>query len=550
MLAQLAHVGAMETAGDHIISASWGQSELTQQASREATEDELAMLVDLFKASAVRCREGNLDGVEVSMAHGMLLSSFLSPLMNHRDDKFGGDVEGRTLFPREVLAAVRDAMGEDRIVGIRIPGDELVDGGIRIEDAVPLAVRLVETGHVDYVSVTAGNNTRKLARADHWPPTPAPHGTFRKLSRAIKAAVDVPVATVGRVITIRLTEEIIASGDADLVGMVRANVADPQILPKTLAGHKETVRPCVGANVCINALLEHRSLVCMVNPEIGRPKGSMDVPLGENREAVVVGAGPAGLEAARRLALRGVRTRIVERDLEIGGQLRLWSDTPSRREFRNIMRWWIDELQRLDVSIELGVDVTAQDLLNSSADLVVVATGSKPLGARIDSDDDLVPQFGVYDAPASGGHILVRDEIGKLPAMLTAERLAQSWRKVTLVTSALNPGEGEGLTTAYTMIRTLAEQGITLVDRAYVRRLQGRRAILEGVFGEERSAVEDVDAAVSLTGLISENSLVRELRKGKASVTLVGDAVLPRDVEACVRSAAETVWDWAPPASA
>jgi 2,4-dienoyl-CoA reductase-like NADH-dependent reductase (Old Yellow Enzyme family) len=271
MLAQLAHVDAMETTGEAIISASWTRSEITQQTSREATPDEFAEIAELYRAAALRCRVGDLDGVEVTMAHGMLLASFLSPLMNRRTDRYGGGLDGRTLYPREVVSVVRSAMGPDAIVGIRIPGDELIEGGIGPLGAAALAERLVRSGEVDYVSVTAGNNTRKLARVDHWPPTPAPLAAFRHLARSVKKAVQVPVATVGRVTTLALAEDILSSGDADLVGMVRANIADPELLPKSRAGLAASVRPCVGANVCINSLLDHKPLTCMANPDVGLP---------------------------------------------------------------------------------------------------------------------------------------------------------------------------------------------------------------------------------------------------------------------------------------
>ncbi|KAB2675792.1 FAD-dependent oxidoreductase [Brucella tritici] len=542
MLAQLAHVGAMETSGDHIVSASWGHSELTQQFSREITEEEIERLVKLFAASAARCRDGGLDGVEVSMAHGMLLASFLSPLMNRRDDRFGGDVEGKTRFPIMVLEAVREALGQDRILGIRMPGDELVDGGMRIDDAVPIAVILAETGLIDYISVTAGNNTKKLARADHWPPTPAPFGAFRHLSRAIKQAVNIPVATVGRVTTIELAEEIIASGDADLVGMVRANVADPQILPKSLRGRQDWVRPCVGANVCINALLDHKALRCMVNPDIGISKNVIDKRITTFGRAVVVGAGPAGLEAARRLTLAGFNTKIIERSADIGGQLLLWSATPSRIEFQKIIAWWHSELIRLGITLEVGREATVEAIRKSSPDLVVIATGSRPVAAKIETIDASIHQFGVYDVPLSGGHVLVRDEIGKLAAMLTAERLAETWNKVTLVTSALNPGEGEGLTTAYPLLRTLAQKGVEIIDRAYVRKLLNRKAVLSGVFGECRPPIEDIDAVVSITGMVSDNSLQHQLLCQGIESVCIGDALLPRDVRASVIDAASIVW--------
>ena len=541
MLAQLAHVGAMETAGEAIVSASWEHSELTQRMSREATAEELAEIAELYRGAAARCREGNLDGVEVTMAHGMLLASFLSPLMNRRRDAFGGDRAGRTRFPRQVLAAVRSAMGEDRIVGIRIPGDEMVDGGIDAPEAVAVAQDLVATGLVDYVSVTAGNNTRKMARVDHWPPTPAPFGAFRHLARAVRDGIDAPVATVGRVTTVELAEEILAAGDADLVGMVRAHVADPRLLPKARGGAPRTVRPCVGANVCINALMNHQSLACMVNPEIGRRLDALDRPIYAPRSAVVVGAGPAGLEASRRLALRGFETTLIESGEALGGQMLRWSQTPSRQEFKRIIGWWGDELDRLGVRVRTGTAATVEGVRALQPSVVLLATGSTTLASPV-FQGSAVPSYGPYDVPQAGGHVLVYDEMGRLPAMLTAERLAQSWRKVTLVTAMLHPGEGEGLTTAYSLLRALAGHGVEIIDRAKVVRMQARDAILKGVFGEDRPPVRAIDAAVSLTGAVSRSPLLGPLQAARIDARLIGDAKLPRGVTEAVQDAATTVW--------
>jgi hypothetical protein len=474
------------------------------------------------------------------MAHGMLLASFLSPLMNRRQDDYGGDLDGRTHYPRRVLAAVRDAMGANSIIGVRIPGDELVDGGIGPDEAARIAARLVATGMVDYVSVTAGNNTRKLARVDHWPPTPAPLGAFRHLSRAVKQAVSVPVATVGRVTTLELAEEILAAGDADLVGMVRANIADAQLLPKALDLRARTIRPCVGANVCINSLLDHKPLTCMVNPELGRPLKTIDQPIGAARAAVVVGAGPAGLEAARRLALRGFSTTLLEAEDGIGGQMHRWSATPSRSEFRQVIRWWGDELERLEVAMRLGEAADAATVAALQPAVTLLATGST---VTVDGQDrQPLPAFGPYDAPAEGGHVLVRDEMGRLAAMLTAERLSLGWQRVTLVTSALHPGEGEGITTTYPLLRTLAERGVEIIDRAVVSRFDADTAILTGMFGERREPVRHVDAIVSLLGATSRAPLFAPLTALGLDVRLIGDARLPRSVTQAVSDAATTVW--------
>ena len=534
MLAQLAHVGAMETTGDAIISASWTHSEITQQTSREATPDELADIAELYRAAALRCRAGELDGVEVTMAHGMLLASFLSPLMNRRTDRYGGDLDGRTLYPREVVSAVRSATGPDAIVGIRIPGDELVEGGIGPEEAAVLAERLVRSGEVDYVSVTAGNNTRKLARVDHWPPTPAPLAAFRHLSRAVKKAVQVPVATVGRVTTLALAEEILRSGDADLVGLVRANIADPELLPKSRAGRAASVRPCVGANVCINSLLDHKPLTCMANPDVGRPLGRIAEGWGAGRRAVVVGGGPAGLEAARRLAIGGWDTLLMEREARLGGQMALWSETPSRTEFLRLVNWWAGECQRLGVEVRTNAEADAALLTRPTHDLVVVATGSRPVEAPVPQEGREVSQIGPYDPMPAHGHVLVRDEMGRLGALLTAERASLTAARVTLVTSLLYPGEGEGLTTVYPLIRDLAARGVKMVDRAKVTRIDGRCVRLGGLFGEPRPPVEDVDAVVTVVGAVSVAGLAREAGRAGLTVVTIGDAHLPRDVTSAV----------------
>jgi 2,4-dienoyl-CoA reductase-like NADH-dependent reductase (Old Yellow Enzyme family)/thioredoxin reductase len=541
MLAQLAHVGAMETTGDAIISASLTHSEITQQTSREATPGELAEIAELYRAAALRCRAGDLDGVEVTMAHGMLLASFLSPLMNRRTDRYGGDLDGRTLYPREVVSAVRSAMGPDAVVGIRISGDELVEGGIGPEEASVLAERLVRSGEVDYVSVTAGNNTQKLARVDHWPPTPAPLAAFRHLSRAVKRAVQVPVATVGRVTTLPLAEDILRSGDADLVGMVRANIADPELLPKSRAGRAASVRPCVGANVCINSLLDHKPLTCMANPDVGRPLGRIAEGWGAGRRAVVVGGGPAGLEAGRRLSIGGWRTIVLEREARLGGQVALWSETPSRIEFLRLVNWWADACQRLGVEVQTSAEADAALLTRLAPELVVVATGSRPVEAPVPQEGDEVSQIGPYHPIPAGGHVLVRDEMGHLAALLTAERASLSAARVTLVTSLLYPGEGDGLTTVYPLIRDVAARGVTMIDRAKVTGIDGRRVLLKGLFGEARPPVEDVDAVVAVVGAVSVAGLGLEARRAGLTVMTIGDAHLPRAVTSAVSHAARLV---------
>jgi 2,4-dienoyl-CoA reductase-like NADH-dependent reductase (Old Yellow Enzyme family) len=539
MLAQLAHVGAMETSGDAIVSASAVRSEITQRTARQASIDELAEILEAYRAAAQRCRDGGLDGVEVTMAHGMLLASFLSPLMNRRADRYGGDREERTLYPREVVAAVRAAMGPEAIIGVRLSADELTEGGVDPQEAAAIAQTLTAQCEIDYISVTAGNNTLKLPRVDHWPPTPAPFGLFRHLARAVKSAVDLPVATVGRVTTLALAEEILASGDADLVGMVRAHIADPELMPKSRAvGGSASVRPCIGANVCINSLLAHKPLTCLANPDVGRPGRGPAEHWGNGRRAMVVGGGPAGLEAARRLAIGGWTTVLIEREQTIGGQMARWSQTPSRREFLRLIDWWEGEAARLGVTVRLGECATVEDLASQAPDLVVIATGSVPVIRPAPRLDGAVPEIGPYDMVLQGGHVLVRDEMGGLAGLLTAERLSQTADRVSLATSMLHPGEGEGLTTVYSLIRDCAARGITIADRCKVAAIEGQTVHLSGVFGETRPSILGVDAVVSTLDSVAERDLLEPLMARGLLTVVIGDALLPRDVTAAVTDAA------------
>jgi hypothetical protein len=231
----------------------------------------------------------------------------------------------------------------------------------------------------------------------------------------------------------------------------------------------------------------------------------------------------------------------MEREARLGGQIALWSQTPSRVEFLQLVNWWSGECERLGVNIRTGAAADAALLTRMAPDLVVVATGSWPVDAPVPQRGDGIRQIGPYDPIPAGGHVLVRDEMGHLAGLLTAERASLSASRVTLVTSLLHPGEGEGLATIYPLIRDVAARGITMVDRAKVTRIDGQRVLLEGVFGESRPPVEDVDAVVMLVDAVSVAGLALVTRHAGLTTVTVGDAHLPRDVTSAVSHAARVV---------
>jgi 2,4-dienoyl-CoA reductase-like NADH-dependent reductase (Old Yellow Enzyme family) len=528
MLAQLAHPGPTEFEGAEVIGASRDFSEVSRQVAVPASRAQLDEIVELYAAAADRCRRGELDGVEISMAHGLLLASFISPLTNHRDDEYGGDFDRRLTLPIRVLDAVRAAIGPGLILGIRLGVDDLVEGGLRPDEAARVAQAL--QSRVDYISVMVGNNNRLEARVRHWPPTPAPKGLFRDAARTIKQAVGVPVCAVGRITTAALANDLLVAGDADLVGMVRAQIADADLLGKTRRNEVADVRPCVGANVCVNELLAARPLACLVNPDAGTPGQTVPEVDVAGRRAVVIGAGPGGLEAARRLGILGYDVTLFEREPVVGGQVAAWSQAPSRREVARYLRWQERQLDRLGVTVRLGTEATVRDVSALEPAVVVAATGATPAPLKVAAGDGsvrIVDPITALRTPPDGD-VLVFDEVGELDGAFIAERLAATpGVRVTLATSRLHVGEGEGINTLFPMIRRLAEIGVDVVERVRPSALAGGEVRLDGVFGERGRTVR-ATSLVPWCGGTPSVGLIDGLRSAGLRPIVIGDALRPR----------------------
>lgn len=529
MLAQLAHPGPTEFDGPDNIGPSPDFSEVSRQVVVEAHKKQLGAIVDLYGAAAVRCRQGGLDGVEVSLAHGLLLAAFLSPLMNRRQDSFGGSLNGRMSLILSVLQRVREALSDDMILGVRLGVDDLVDGGLVPSEAALIALAL--ENYVDYISVIVGNNNRLESRVQHWPPTPAEHGLFRSASRIIKDAVSVPVCAVGRITTIRLADEIIESGDADLVGMVRAHIADPDILTKSLRGQEAEVRPCVGANTCVNGLLADRPLACLVNPDVGHEGETTPTTGGNGHRVVVIGAGPAGLEVSRRLALAGLEVILYEADWAIGGQMRAWSLAPSRREVGNFLEWEVREVTRLGVDIRIGVKCTARSLADDAPEVVLVATGASAAPVKIVSDGT-IQVVDPLEALRTGalGRVVVFDGIGELDAALIAERCCElGATDVSLVTSRIHVGEGEGISTLFPMLRRLNELGVRVLERQRLGAIREGEIHFSALFGGPTTWLP-ADVLVPWCGGSPVTDLIGTVRSQYEHSFVLGDALRPRRV--------------------
>ena len=548
ILAQLGHSAATTHAtepGAPVWAPSAVAGELMRRGQRAHAMSvaEIAEIVAAFGAAAERCRKGGMDGVEILAAFGFLVAAFLSPVANRRTDDYGGSLENRMRFCREVVSAVRDAVGPDGIVGLRIPGDELVEGGLEIEEMKAVARAVESDGKVDYLNVIAGTNMDRLLRAEHWPPTPAQHGLFVHLAAAVRSAVELPVFTVGRITDPVQAERILADGEADMVGMTRAHVADPDLIAKLRDGRLDDIRPCVGANVCIRNGLEGRSIGCIHNPQAGRELTWGDpVPAGRSLDVAVVGGGPAGLEAARVAALRGHRVTLHEQAEHIGGQLRTWTRLASKRELRRIVEWQQRQLERLQVRIRLGHPVeSAADL--GGAKVVVLAAGARPGPVSVEGAAEhgvgVCTARDVLDSdPIPSASSLVWDRAGGGAAVSAAEHLAVAGCRVVLVTPSMAVADDVDMTNRVPLYRRLYEHGVTMLPNSDVVDVDATGVLVTNVYTGRETTIPGIERLVVCDASEARDEIADALREEGLRVLTAGDCVSPREVDVAMAEGA------------
>ncbi|MCS6800439.1 MAG: FAD-dependent oxidoreductase [Dehalococcoidia bacterium] len=532
---------------------AWAPSALPSVAGEiphVMTAAEIRELVASYGAAARRCRTAGLDGVEVQTAADYLLGAFLSPQLNRRADAYGGSRENRVRIVLEVLETVRAAMGRDRVVGIRTSGDHLVPGGLDLPEVIEI-LRLIEaSGLIDYVSVVAGSYYSMAALL---PTSYTPRGNAVELAAAIKRAIKLPVIVAGRLRTPAEMEAVLERGAADLVATARTLIADPFFPAKAAAGETERIRPCISCNQgCWGMVAKGRSGGCVVNARAGAewalpPLEQSRRPAERRKRVLVVGGGPAGLEAARRAAERGHEVTLDEATDALGGMLALMALIPGREESWQYLEWLVREVQRLGVTIRLAHPATADEIVRGGWDAVVVATGSEPspVGlARLLPNN--VPVSGA-DHPAvipervalrqpecvPGSRVLVVDEDGlSYPAAGVAERLAELGKTVEIVTSAIAFGYPELLHTLDLGIvqRRLARLGVRWRPQTLLIGIDlDHRAVqlLDLVSGQD-FADGPWDAVVLATGSAARDELAHELAGRVPELHVIGDALAPR----------------------
>jgi 2,4-dienoyl-CoA reductase-like NADH-dependent reductase (Old Yellow Enzyme family) len=404
---------------------------------KEMEDWDIERIVQDYADAAARMQEAGLDGIEFE-AYGHLMDGFWSPATNQRVDAYGGSLENRLRFSNQVVDAVRNAVGPDFIVGLRLVADEDWDKGLSRADGVAIASHFAKSGKIDFLNIIRGHIDHDADLSRVIPiqgMASAPHLDF---AGEVRAETKFPVFHAARISDVATARHAIAEGKLDMVGMTRAHLADPHIVKKISEGREAQIRPCVGATYCLDRIYEGGEALCIHNAATGREATMPHLirpTSGQKRKAVIVGAGPAGLEAARVLAERGHEVEIMEATGQAGGQVNLLARNPRRREMSGIVDWRLAELQRLNVPIHYNLFAEAEDLIARQADLVIIATGGIAQNPALASGDDLVTSS--WDIIAGTvkpeGPVLLFDDNGAHPGMTAAEIIARSGAELEVV---------------------------------------------------------------------------------------------------------------------
>jgi 2,4-dienoyl-CoA reductase-like NADH-dependent reductase (Old Yellow Enzyme family)/pyruvate/2-oxoglutarate dehydrogenase complex dihydrolipoamide dehydrogenase (E3) component len=538
---QLWHAGHGGTPIDG--SAPWSASDvpnpLSPHVPRAMTRAQVNEVIEAYVNAARLCREAGLHGVEVHGAHGYLLQQFLSPNTNKREDEYGGSLENRMRLLLEVMRATHAEATTDFAVGVRLATD-LVNFGVGVEENQAVVKALRDEGLADFVNISLGNYQTfpKMIGGMH-----EPAGYELETAVPIGACADVPVIVTGRFRTLEEAEQVIRRGDADLVGMTRATIADPEIVNKTRAKQEDRVRPCIACNQgCLGGLMAGTGVACAVNAAAGFEETLGDdklAPVATPRKILVIGGGPAGMEAARVAAKRGHKVVLAEATADLGGTLRYAAMAPTRHQFTDFVQWAQNEVYAEGVDVRLSTYVTKEDVKALAPDHVILATGAEPRVDGIQLSHPGEPMVGVeLDHVISSNELfsrqkitvtnaLVVDDTGHYEALAAAEFLIAHGASVNLVTrhTSLAPGM-EGPHMVEPFLERMAGKPFSYHVNTRVLRVDGQSAAIQSIHGGSTVSV-NADLVVFVSLNRPRDELATVLEAAKVPYSLVGDVRSP-----------------------
>lgn len=500
-----------------------------RQETREMAKEEISGLVEEFANAALRLKLADIDGIELHAAHGYLLNEFLSNYSNKRTDEYGGAIQNRVRILEEIIKAIREKCGNKYPISVRVSVDEFLrefgisNEGITLEEGLEI-VKLLEKVGIHVINVSSGTYATTNTIIE---PISYEQGWRKHLAKAVKEVVNIPVIAANVIRKPSFAEELLEEGVVDFVGIARGLVAEPQWVSKTMSHREDEITPCISCMNCIESVLVHdKPMECAINYRAGKELQFSNFKKdGEGKTVVIVGAGPAGMEAARILAVRGFKIIVFEKESKVGGQLQLANKPPKKEKINWLIEYMENQLKKLGVEIRLNAEVTVQDLKKINPYAIYIATGANPLVPPMEG----VNQENVYTVPdILNGKVKLH---GKKVAIIgsgatgleTAQLLAEQGNKITVIEMVSKIGKEIYTPNRIDILRRLNKYNVEMLPSHRVQKIIGNKVILEDL--KNKKVVEKyVDCVVLSLGVRPNNTIVDSLKDNFQNVKVIGDS--------------------------
>lgn len=543
LLGQLWHVGRQQLWNPvaHPVGVSERFDAYSWTVPHVMTCAEIAEIVEAFVDGARRLKESGFSGAELHGAHGYLITQFLSPWSNNREDDYGGDLDGRLRFLAEIVNGIREVCGDDFLLGVKLPSDEGVKDGIGPEEAARITGTIDAWGKLDYLAFNPGNFS--LSLENHVPSMNFPPGPFLDLLPALKSAsARTPVMAIGRIVSPAHAEEILADGCADLIGLSRALVSDAALVNKAAHGQEDDIRPCIFCNVCWGEIHAGKPIACVHNPELGTPAeaNGPPAPAPRSRRIVVLGGGVAGLEAAWRAAAAGAEVVLFGRSTEGGGSAALDARLPGRADVAKAVDFQLAKARKHGVELRFGEEADRGKVTAMSPDMAIVATGATmqpPLltkGAHRAQDLRGFAKKLLADGHPCPGTAVIFDQDHGAATYAAVELAAARFERVVVLTPRVHLARGVPYVDVIGIYRRLYGLGVDIRTAAVPVAVDGETLIYRNPFTEQQGTVKEVTAFAYATPRRAEDGLAASLKEAGLEVHLIGDCLAPRTLLAAI----------------
>ena len=513
---------------------------------RELSEHMIQEIVVGFKISAQNLKKARLDGIEIVASHGDLLGQFLNKNINKRKDRYGGNFENRHRILDEIIDAVKLGSSNDMLIGVRLSGDEKEFRGIELQETIKIVEKLTQNKKIDYINVTAGTSAG-LAGSTHIVPSMRfEAGYTTPLAKAIKGVTNKPVFVAGRINTPQIAEEALLNKAADMCGMTRALISDPQMPQKAESGRLDEITACVGCNqACIGHMLNGKPISCIQSPETGRELtfNKLKPPL-KKRQILIIGGGPAGMKAATVAASRGHEVKLIEASSKLGGQINLAEKLPGRSEFGGITTNLANKLNRQNVEIKLNTRVSADFVMQEAPEVVILATGGRSFEPIIEGRENahVVNAWQILEGKANvGSRVAIADWRCDWVGLGLAELLARQGCHVRLACNGMVPGQTVNQYVRDNWLGILHKLNVETLTHLRLHGIDSEDAYFQHTLSGEPVILNNVDTLVTAFGAGSSNTLEKDLKNNfHSKLHVIGDALSPRTVEEAILDGLKT----------